>query len=154
MSNSKRSLIIAIVAGAAVVTVVVGMLAWTVIRAGAVEVRVAEAGPGGADLHLYVPAILLKAGVCAVPDRVFAEVRAEMSAELEDYWPVLEAVCDGLRDCPDGVFVRVDSADERVEIVKKKGHLLVEVDDGGDHVRIRFPLNCMDSVVAKLAPRT
>lgn len=58
----------------------------------------------------------------------------------------LRATWEALRDSEDGEYVNVRSDGERVQISKSDGYLLANVDEDGEKVRVRLPLDVVDAL--------
>ena len=114
-------------------------------RAGTVRVAVHGSGPGGANVSLQVPAILLNAAIafCPTPDLVH-------DADTASALAVLETVADELVAMPDAVLVDIRERDTTVRIEKANGRLLVRVRDPGERVDIEVPIGSVKMLAAKL----
>ena len=93
-------------------------------------------------MRLAVPAILVPVGLRFVPHHVWKE----QAAQAQPWMPVVKAVADELKKCPDGTFVEVRSRHEYVNIAKRGGEMVVDVDDAGDSVHFSFPIYLIGSV--------
>ncbi len=124
-------------------------LSWF-LGAGSLQVQVDS--PDSPNLSFRVPLAFVQAGVMAIPNRVFAEVRHELDDELGEGWsPSFERICDALVDSPDGLFVQVRSDDERIDISKKRGSFHILVEDGDETVRVKVPIKAIRMLGRKLS---
>jgi hypothetical protein len=121
-------------------------LAATVMATGVVTVRVAEGGPDGTNLYLPVPAILIDLGFGVAEIAVPRDELERMRDEVAPYAPMLRTVADELERCPDAVLVDVVTNTESVQVTKRGGTFLVEVDAEDAHVRVAFPARTMSRV--------
>jgi len=109
-------------------------------------VSIQEKQPGGTHLRLAVPAILVPLGLRFVPLRVWRE----QAAQAQPWMPVVKAAADELRKSPDGTFVEVTSRSEYVNIAKRGGEMVVDVNDDGEAVHVAFPIYLLGSVAHQL----
>jgi hypothetical protein len=120
--------------------------AWT--REGVIVVDVDEDAGYGSQVHLEVPgaivplALAFVPSVCVCDDPDWREARR--------YMPLVRTAWREIRQAPDGVLVAVDGARERVRIEKQGTHILIDVENDGDHVRVRCPLRTVDVVTDRL----
>ncbi len=138
---SRRSLLFGIGAGMAVVMLVLSLGAWWLLGAGSFQVQVW--GDDTPHLRFSVPLALLQAGLLAVPNEVMAGVRSELDCELGPWRAGIEKFCESLADCPDGDYVRVESGREYVRISKKRGDIVIFVEDGDERVRVKVPIKAL-----------
>jgi hypothetical protein len=113
---------------------------------GVIWVSIQEKQPGGTHLRLGVPAILVPLGLRFVPHHVWRE----QAAQAQPWMPVVKAAADELRKCPDGTFVEVRSRSEYVNIAKRGGEMVVDVDDSDDAVHFSFPIYLLGSVAHQI----
>jgi len=130
--------------GVSAVVLGTALLAGVVIYdAGAIRVQVREKGPGGENIHLLVPAVAVPVALKFVPDDKLREAAREMRPWL----PAIKVAAEELARCPDGPFVEVTSAQEKVSITKRGGSLVIDVDNQGETVHVSFPLRILPSIV-------
>ena len=98
---------------------------------GFITVRVKEGSPGGDDIALSVPAVLLELGLPLIPRENAVLFRTAMRE---------------LKDVPDCDLVTVDGSDEHVRIRKVGGDLIVDVHDHGDKVFVSVPVRTATKV--------
>jgi hypothetical protein len=109
-------------------------------------VRVESTDYDGDNVKINVPLDLVAA---ILPTLEFDELRQGKvylpDAEIEgvDLRQLLEA----LRDAPDADFVTVNGRRESVVVAKENGLLVVRVDDDGDRVRVKIPLEVVDAML-------
>jgi len=120
--------------------------ALVVAGTGVIWVSIQEKQPGGTHLRLAVPAIMVPLGLRFVPRHVWRE----QAAQAQPWMPVVMVAADELRKCPDGTFVEVRSRTEYVNIAKRGGDMVVDVDDEGDVVHVAFPIYLLGSVAHQL----
>lgn len=139
---SRRTLFYSMGAGVLIVIMLFSFAIWTFVGASSIQLRVS--GDDHPRFAIGLPFSLVHAGVMLMPDEVFAEVRRELDHELGSVLPVLEAFCESLADCPDGEYLRVETRDESVVIVKKRRHLIIRVEDCGESVRVKLPIKAIE----------
>jgi len=113
---------------------------------GVIWVSVQEKQPDGTHLRLGVPAILVPVGLRLVPRHVWQE----QAAQAQPWMPLVRVAADELRKSPDGTFVEVRSRSEYVNIAKRGGQMVVDVDDDGDAVHVAFPIYLLGSVAHQI----
>lgn len=147
--SSRTRLTVAVLSGIALLAAVfVAVPYWLVMRDGMVEISVLESGEGGDRIHLRVPASVVRVAAAFVPRIEPGIDDAEALAAIAAVGAAIEAM-DAVEDA---VFVSVDEPGTRVRIAKRDGLFVVEVDDGGDQVRISVPPVAL-RVIADALPR-
>jgi hypothetical protein len=114
---------------------------------GAVHVEVRSKSPQGDHLRVIVPAMVLPAAALLVPKDKIREV----SRELRQWLPAIQAASEELLRCPDGPLVEVDDRHEHVKIAKIEGTLVVDVDDQTETVHVSLPLLAATYACSRLA---
>lgn len=134
--SARSRLVTALLGGMALLALVYFIVPyWLVTRDGMVEISVRESGDRGDRVGIRVPASLVRVAAALVPTiRPGIEDR-----EVLGGLAAAKAALDVLADIPDAPLVSVDEPGTRVRISKERGRLVVEVDDGGDQVRISIP---------------
>ena len=111
------------------------------------HVRVEERGDNGEKVNVNIPLSVILAILPAIETDEFRGGRINIGrGEIEDV--DLRAVLQAFKDAPDADFVTIDGRDESVRVSKERGFLLVNVDDDGDHVRVRLPLDVVDALLS------
>lgn len=113
---------------------------------GSLHIYVHEKQAGGTRFGMRFPAFLVRLAVTMAP----IELPDDAARELRPHLPLLRAIADEFRTCPDGVFVEVKSATESIRIAKQGDVLSIYVDDESDEVRLDVPMSCVRTVVSKL----
>jgi hypothetical protein len=145
--RSGERLALAVILGLGVVTCgTAGAAAYAWKRAGTVRIAIHENRPGGDDLSLRLPGLLLNAAiaVCPVP------ADTEFHARLHDVAPALRAVAARLDEMPDAVLVDAASDDGTVRIEKSGQELVIRVVSPGERVEIAVPLGSVRRLLTKL----
>jgi hypothetical protein len=117
---------------------------------GMVQVKVIENQPEGHHINLIAPALLCPIAAHFLPRRELANA----SREIQPWLPVVRAALDGLRDEGDVVLVEVKERNERVEVAKSGGSIVVDVDDPDETVHVSTPIRAISSTVEQLAAAT
>lgn len=118
----------------------------SVARAGMIDIEVSEKAEGGEGVSLMVPGIAVSLAAIVLP---FA-MPEEAAREIRPHVPLLRAVADGLSECPDAVFVTVESPHENVRIAKRNGHLEIDVVNDTEEVHLRLPIHAVRVVANAL----
>ena len=109
---------------------------------GFITVRVKEGSPGGDDIALSVPAVLLELGLPLIP----REELRHSSPHFRENAVLFRTAMRELKDVPDCDLVTVDGSDEHVRIRKVGGDLIVDVHDHGDKVFVSVPVRTATKV--------
>jgi hypothetical protein len=117
---------------------------------GMVQVKVIENQPEGHHINLIAPALLCPIAAHFLPRRELANA----SRGIQPWLPVVRAALDGLRDEGDVVLVEVKERNERVEVAKSGGSIVVDVDDPDETVHVSTPIRAISSTVEQLAAAT
>ncbi len=139
---SRRTLFLSMGAGLLVVITLFGFALWMFLGSGSLQVQVD--GRDHPRFAISLPFSLLHAGVMLMPNEVFAEVRDELDHELGSISPAIEAFCESLAHCPDGEYLRVESGEESVVILKKRRHLHIIVEEYDESVRVKVPIKALE----------
>ena len=124
-----------------------GSAAASTYRAGLVRIHVTEKKPGGENLHLIVPGILLTNALKLVPDQ-------QLQRGLRDarpWMPVAAAAARELERYPDATFIEVSGPREHVRIATRAGVLTIDVDSPDETVHLAIPLATLADLTAELA---
>jgi hypothetical protein len=117
---------------------------------GFVQVKVIEKEPPGRHINLIAPAMLAAIAVHFAAQRNLAQA----AREIRPYMPAIRIALDGLRDTDDIVFVEVKEPDERVQVSKSDGSIVVDVDDADETVHVSTPIRAISGTVEQLATAT
>lgn len=123
-----------------------GAAAYAWHRAGNVRIVVHESGPGGTDLSLSLPGVLVNGAIAIFP----LPQDAELNARLQEVTPVLQAVASRLSTLPDVVFVDVKDRGETVRVEKLGSELLVRIAHAEDRIEIAVPIESVRRLMRKL----
>jgi hypothetical protein len=140
-------LALAVVLGLGVVAFgTAGAAAYAWQRAGTVRIAIHETRPGGDDLSLRLPGLLVNAAIalCPVP------ADTELNARLHDVAPALRAVAQRLDAMPDAVLVDAVSDDGTVRVEKSGQELVIRVVCPRERVEITLPLGSVRQLLTKL----
>jgi len=129
--------------------VLLGMTLATVVvmKDGVIEVNVQENHPGGSHIHIYLPATVATWGVHLAPE---ARVREHLRGKDREGLAIARVALREMEKLPDAELVEVESLKEHVRVAISDGNFLVDVNDKGDLVHIRFPVRAARKVVEDL----
>ncbi len=82
--------------------------------------------PSGPDLSIPVPMAVVDVAL-ATGELVFEDIHLN----LGEYGPMLREILEVIDDCPDVTFVEVEDGGDYVRVVKEGGTLRVEVEEHG-----------------------
>lgn len=129
-------------------TAVVGAVA--VVHEGMIKVQVDEKRPGGDHVHLYVPALLVNAGLLVAPRFIPEDAWGKDRQQLVRFRPVVLALAREIEKCPEGDLVEVRDKDETVHIGVKNGAFAIDVDDPEESVHLSVPVGVFESAASVL----
>ncbi|MGH9814313.1 MAG: hypothetical protein ACRD4T_14375 [Candidatus Acidiferrales bacterium] len=124
-----------------------GSAAASTYRAGLVRIHVTEKKPGGENLHLIVPGILLTNALRLVPD----EQLHDSLRDARPWMPLAAAAARELERYPDAAFIEVSGPREHVRIATRAGVLTIDVDSPDETVHLAMPLATLADLTAELA---
>ncbi|MCG8462454.1 MAG: hypothetical protein MI919_39725 [Holophagales bacterium] len=112
----------------------------TVAATGTVTVQVAEHGPGGVNLWIPVPALLVDVAVMAVPMVIPDDALADARREIAPYRHQIRALAEALEQVPAGsVLVDVRDGSEHVRIAKDWRNFEITVESPDTDVKVSVP---------------
>jgi hypothetical protein len=117
---------------------------------GFVNVRVLEKKPQGHDIYIVAPAMIAPIAMHFVPKRHIANT----SADIRPWLPAIRAGLDQLRESDDVTLVEVKDRYEHVQIAKRCGSIVVDVDDNDETVHVSTPIGAISSTIEQLAAAT
>ena len=123
-----------------------GATAYAWHRAGSVRIAIHETGPGGSDVTVRLPGLLVNTAIalCPLPtDPKFKE-------RLIDLGPMLRAVAGRLKTLPDAVLVDAKNDEGTVRIEKSGAELLIRVRSDEERVEIAIPVDSVRLLMEKL----
>jgi len=146
MKSSER-LSLAIILGLCVLLGgTAGATAYAWHRAGSVRIAIHETGPGGSDLSMRLPGLLVNTAIALCPVPTDPKFRAR----LVEIAPMLRAVAGRLKTLPDAVLVDVKNDEGTVRIEKSGAELLIRVLSEAERVEIAIPLDSVRRLMEKL----
>jgi hypothetical protein len=145
--RSGERLALAVILGLGVVACgTAGAAAYAWRHAGSVRIAIHETRPGGDDLSVNLPGLLVNAAIALFP----LPADTEFHARLHDIAPALRAVAARLDSMPDAVLVDARSDDGTVRIEKSGRELVIRVVSPDEHVEIAVPLGSVHRLLTKL----
>ncbi len=109
-----------------------------------------DEGPEGARVRVNLPLAMAETALGMIPEEELrgGKVRFEDSeltvAELRQLW-------NELQTAPDATFVEVEETDQRVQVSKSGGYMLVKAFEGGEknqQVDVRIPAAVVDALLS------
>jgi hypothetical protein len=147
---------ILIVSAAAVVFLVLG---WATI----ISLLLAAGGVATVQLHersegvrFYLPIPMALVSATAATAGFLSPVHAEDLVEIEgdldlgEWEPFVDALLEGLEDCPDVTFVEVQDHGDHVRVAKQGGKIRVEVRDPDLSLSVAVPIRPIRRTVTAL----
>jgi hypothetical protein len=119
----------------------------------AIEVRVDDHRENN-ELAFTIPAFLVAGAAWAAPRMMPAEARAEIEIELGEaaaYLPMLEQLAADFEAMPDATLVEVLDGGDHVRVDKRGGDLLVRVRSADADVDVRVPATLVSSLTGSFA---
>jgi hypothetical protein len=123
-----------------------GAAAYAWHRAGTVRIAIHQSGPGGSDLSVTLPGLLVNTAIalCPLPHD------AHTCAHLAEVTPALREVAAQLATLPDAVLVDVKNDGGLIRIEKSGSELLIRVVSPQESVDLAVPLESLRQLVRKL----
>jgi hypothetical protein len=109
------------------------------------HVFVQENGEDGETVRVNVPVAFVERVLPLIENEHIHDGKVVIPDEAELEGVDLRGIWEAVRETADGEFVTVEGPDENVRVAKENGMLLVDVDDDGDKVRVRLPLDVVDA---------
>jgi len=123
-----------------------GATAYAWHRAGSIRIAIHETGPGGSDLSMRLPGLLVNTAIALCPVPTDPKFRAR----LVEIAPMLRAVAGRLKTLPDAVLVDVKNDEGTVRIEKSGAELLIRVLSDAERVEIAIPVDSVRRLMEKL----
>ena len=130
---------------------------WTVhavATSPSIYVSVREGGGSRAEVDLRLPAALVVAGIALAGDDVRDRVRAEIGSEIDlaAWGPAAAEIARQIETLPDATLVEVDDGGDHVRIAKEGDDLRVRVRSAnGDDVDVTVPAGVAADLLGHLA---
>jgi hypothetical protein len=126
------------------------LFAAALARDGLVTVRIEERHED-VTIHLPLPGVVLEAGAAMAPWVMGRDDMAEVRQQIGAWGPLVLAVMTGLEEMPDATLVEVVDGGDHVRITKRGGEIQVLVDDTDDtHVEVTVPARALRHCVEQL----
>lgn len=136
MSRSAKLALVLSLSLLAVMGLAAGLVYASVCRSGVIGIEVQDRTGGGRSFSLEIPATVVTTLSGLFP----ATMDDEELAEIREDFPAAAGFLEALEACPDGPFVLVEKAGERVEIAKRGSNLVILIEQPRKAVRITSPL--------------
>lgn len=125
-----------------------------VLTAGGVATIQLHERSEGIDFYLPVPMALVSATAATAGfiSPVHADDLLEIDGDLnlEEWEPFVDALFEGLEDCPDVTFVEVQDHGDHVKVAKRGGKIRVEVRDPDLSLNISVPIRPVRRTISAL----
>ena len=112
------------------------------MREGVIRIDVDEYHPGGSHLHLWVPAAAVPMALHFVPPKHLRHGCEQAREAL----PILHAIVKELKKYPDTEFVEIDDHGQHVRIRTQGARLQIDVDAPDEKVHVLCPLSTIEDV--------
>ncbi len=149
---SGRRIVTLIVAGLGVIILSWVLVIGTVYAWGGVMTVKVQDREDNFNLYLPIPMAVVEAAV-ATTDWVLDEedlLQIHADVDLGEWAPMVRELLDVLEDCPDVTFVEVEDDSDWVRISKKRGKLIVEVEEPAISIRVSIPTRSIARTVHRL----
>lgn len=104
------------------------------------HVFVQEDGGEGETVRVNIPVAFVERVLPLIENEHIRDGKVVIPDEAELEGVDLRAIWEAIRETADGEYMTVDGPDENVRVAKRDGMLLVDVNDDGEKVRVRVPL--------------
>jgi len=104
------------------------------------------------SLYLPMPVAVMDAAVATTDWVLDEEELLQLHADLDlgEWGPMVREVLEELDDCPDFTLVEVEDGDVWVRVRKKRGKLVVEVEEPSTSVKVSIPTRSIHRTVSRL----
>ncbi|MGB3565028.1 MAG: hypothetical protein WBH85_05440 [Thermoanaerobaculia bacterium] len=104
------------------------------------------------SLYLPMPVAVVDAAVATTDWVLDEEELLDLHAELDlgEWAPMIHELLEALDDCPDVTLVEVEDGDVWVRVRKKRGKLVVEVEEPSTSVKVSIPTRSIHRTVSRL----
>ena len=104
------------------------------------------------SLYLPVPVAVMDAAVATTDWVLDEEELLQLHADLDlgEWGPMVRGLLEELDDCPDFTLVEVEDDDVWVRVRKKRGKLVVEVEEPSTSVKVSIPTRSIHRTVSRL----
>jgi hypothetical protein len=113
---------------------------------GVIRVDVDEYRSGGSHVHMWVPAAAVSMAMHFVPDKHMRHA----SEQAREALPILHAVVKELKKYPDAEFIEIDDSGQHVRMRTRDGKLQIDVDAPDEKVHVLCPLSAVEDVTSQL----
>jgi hypothetical protein len=112
------------------------------------HVRIDDGGDAGERVSLNVPVALIASVLPTIEAGALSGGKLRVTEDLDELDGIdLREVLRAIRDTPDGEFVRIDGPDGAARVAKQGRFLLAHVEDEGQRVRVRLPIDVVQALV-------
>jgi hypothetical protein len=118
------------------------MFAMAMVRDGMVSVRIQDHNDG-VTFEFPLPGVVVEAGAALAPLVIPDEELREMRAEIGQWGELVLAMAEELEEMPDDALVDVHDGGEHVRVIKDGGDLRVIVDSDDVDVDVTVPARAM-----------
>jgi hypothetical protein len=103
-------------------------------------------------LYLPLPVAVVDAAVAATDWVLDEEELLQLHTELDmgEWAPLVREMLEVLDDCPDFTLVEVEDGDVWVRVRKKRGKLVVEVEEPSTSIKVSVPTRTIRRTVSRL----
>ena len=104
------------------------------------------------SLYIPMPVAVVDAAVVTTDWVIDEEEMLEIHADLDlgEWGPMVRELMEVLDDCPDVTLVEVEDDDVWVRVRKKRGNLVVEVEEPSTSVKVSVPTRTIRRTVSRL----
>jgi hypothetical protein len=104
------------------------------------------------SLYLPMPVAVVDAAVATTDWVLDEEELLQLHADLDlgEWAPMVREMLEVLDDCPDATLVEVEDGDVWVRVRKKRGKLVVEVEEPSISIKVSVPTRSIRRTVSRL----
>jgi hypothetical protein len=116
------------------------------MREGLIRIDVDEFRSGGSHVHMWVPAAAIPMAMHFVPSKHMRHA----SEQAREALPILHAFVKELKKYPDAEFVQIDDNGQHVRMRTHQGKLQIDVDAPDQKVHVLCPLSAIEDITSQL----
>ena len=110
------------------------------------HVFVQESGDEAETVKVNIPMALVESVLPLIDHEHLSKGKLNITEELGAEGIDLREIWEAVRNTKDGDFVTVESKDESVRVSKSQGFLKVDVEEDGEKIRVRVPLDVVGAL--------
>jgi len=135
-----QKILIAVLVAAVMVVASWGVVFASMWQAGGMVTVAVDPGRDGPAFKILVPMAAIEGVLMAADVATDGRPFVDLERELGDWGPLVSELMDLVEDSPNVTFVEVIDHETQVRVAKRRGRLVVDVDDDDVSVHVSMPV--------------